>query len=257
MRHSVFRSIFNPAQPLVKVLDVVSSTANATSYTFSAANIGDLGSVLSISGDAYGTHPHQRSSGRKAIFVCVHGEDSATSFGISSVSIGGVNGSESMDSNGNVLATMGLYYWNTAALAGITGTDVVVTFSEAVTSCAIGVLGVENIGLFDHTASGFNSGTGGISLDLNPGTPPIIDTYALQIIVSTCVTETELFSIANGAGGGSPPQILYADANAEIAFAAAYNYVPQYAGDATSGVFPVIVSWDGTGSGVAGSACFV
>jgi hypothetical protein len=236
----------------VKVLDFVSSTSDLTTYTFTAVNLGDLGSVMSTSGDAYGTNPHVRSAGRKMVAVIVHGEDANATFGVNSVTIGGVSGTEQIDRGGlsNAINTA-IYAWDTASLQGITTTDVVVTWSEAVTGCAIGVVLVSNIGLFALGSTPVAGGTGTGTVVAGTGATGVDrDRPLLYLMGSTCAVGTEVVqgfvgTLATNPNSAINPVLLYEGSNAEFAFAAAYAVSFCGAQPSTSESFNV--SWSGTG----------
>lgn len=232
------------------MLDVRSDTANATTYTFTAVGLGDLGSVASTAGDVYGANPHIRSPGRKAIVVVVHGEDDLATFGVNSVTIGGVAGTEKVDRGGGSTAiNTAIYVWDAASLGGITGTDVVVTWSEGVTNCAIGVLAIDNLGILADAVASANSAVGSGEIALSPS-PNMLDTNSVLIVGSSKLNAGagELFIIRSGSGGGMQPTILYDGAHAEGRFAAAWTYRPQHAAAGDTQAFPVAVSWTGAGS---------
>lgn len=246
--------------PNVKLLDLQQTINSVTTHTFTGVSLGDLGSVRSESGDVYGTNPHQRAIGRRFIVVVVHGEDAATTFSVNSVSLGSINGTEVVDRGGATSAiNTAIYYWDTATLDGITTTTVSVTWSEAVTTAAIGVLLVENVGLVDFMTTGAATAVGTGALALNPtvGTNPTLDTFPLLIVGSTCAANNEGFSVDPGPGGGVAPTILYADANSAMGYAAAWSYVPQYSYNNDNTTFPVICNWSSTGAGDAVCAGFV
>jgi hypothetical protein len=213
----------------------------------------DLGGTLSFA-DTFGTNPYAISSSRSFVVVIIHGEDSAATFGVSGVTLGGVAGSELYDRGGagaGVLVNTAVYAWATEALQGITTTDIAVTFSEAVTGCAIGVLSVSNVGTFIATVPGGTGNTGSGLISLAP-TPPtdITGVKGLCLCGSTINAAGEAVTfdaLANGLNptGASQSILLYEGSNAEFGYAAAYAYVTQ-TGAGSIGFTKWDVSWSGT-----------
>lgn len=236
--------VYKRAAPRIRVLDVREDVTDLTTYTFTACNI-DLGGTGSETGDVYGTNPHVRVNSKAAIIVLVHAEDAATTFSVNSVTIGGVSGVEQQDRGGGTNAiNSATYSWNTAALFGITTTDIVVTFSEAVTGCAIGVLLVENIGLHIRMHGGGNTGTAAfnVSTTASPDEP-----YYFQLVATTqsagSGAETALFENCFNNSINFPPMLLYEASNAEFAYAAAWTYTAHYC---PAGQDRMRVDWSGT-----------
>lgn len=241
--HHAWSTILNRQTPMVKLCDVRSDTTDLTTYTFTAVNLGDLGSVASIAGDAYGVNPHMRSNGRKMIVVVIHGEDAAVTFGVTSCSIGGVAGTECADRGGGTNAiNTATYSWDTNALQGITNTDVVVVWTEAITGCAIGVLSVENIGLAQLFATAATNGTSLITASPSRSLTND-DTFAVAVMGSTNLTSTETATFGSGTGGLCNPMLLYSSDNGEFAYAAAWAYSAQWCGGIAS--YPTTVGWSG------------
>ena len=251
-------------RPDVKLLDVRSDVTNLTTYTFTSVNLGDLGGTMSTSGDAYSANPHVKAKSRKMVAVIVHGEDAATTFGVNSVTIGGVAGTENIDRGGaTVLVNTAIYWWPTSALQGITSTDVVVTFSEAVTSCAIGVVLIDNIGLIIDLgpSTAQDAGTGTMQITI---TPALANSTSDAVILfgSTCATGTETVQFNSDNTGlatsigcqGMPINTLYDSSNAEIAFAAGWTWIPAYPAGAFNS-FTIV--WSGTGACDAVASAFI
>lgn len=236
----------------------MSSTTDLTTYTFSAVNgiAGALGSVASTTGDDYLVNPQVRSAGRKFILINVHGERALAATTVNSVTIGGVAGTEISDGTSTLVNTAA-YIWDTQALQGITTTDVVVTWSAAVTACAVGALAISNIGVFKNVV-GFNLA--------NPSTIPVgfditilqTDMNALLITGTTC-EGLETMAISNSGSVQDPSRpwmILYDQQNAEFSFGAAWTYCPQYNAD-NSHAAAGGVDWSGAGNGTATSLGFI
>ncbi len=253
-------SILMPLVPNVRLLDVKSDVSDLTTYTFTACNLGMIGLVSSPAANVYGTNPLLRSAQRNMIVVCIHGEDAAVTFNVTGVTIGGVAGTEGPDRGGatNAINTA-IYYWRADQLQGIANTDIAVTFSEAVTSCAIGVMSVENLSLCARVAgAASNTFTGTGTLTLGPTmTVENIDFGVVGIFAASCVAGggTEGFAIQSGIGG-TPPDILYSGSTAEMDYAAAWSRSSQWNG-ANDKPIEFLASWSGTGAGDAACAIFM
>lgn len=225
---------FGRTVPKVTLLDMKSSASDLTTYTFSSCNLGAPGGTATAAGELVTALPHIQSSSRSAIIVCIHSEDAATNFGITSCSLGGVAGVEAVDRLGaTVLGNSGIYVFDTAAIAGITNTDIVVVMTEAVTACAIGVILVDGLGVLHVIATA--SGTG-INTFVSP-VPAAVEHQQLGVVMIIAATSenpatlpqfTPTSSTSTG-GGLYAPILLYEGATAEHAFAAAYA-VGRFAG---------------------------
>lgn len=256
MYHPAWNTIFKRQAPKVTLMDVRETTDALTTYTFTACNLGDIGTTKTPSDDAYGTNPHLRSPGRKMIVVIAHGDDAATTFGISSITIGGVAGVEQIDRGGGTNAiNTALYSWNTESLQNITNTDVVVTWTETTNNCAIGVLLAENLGLLDFVGSASGTSTSAFTMTISAAIAAF-DMQALLIGGSSEITNGEqTFAVSSNGKGGIQPEILYAQRNAEINFAGFWAYSPQY--NADEAPFAASVSWTGAAARDGVLAAFV
>jgi hypothetical protein len=234
---------------MVRLLDVLNLATDLTTYTFTGVNCGELGSTLSASGDAYGTNPHQRSAGRKFIVVIVHGEDAAVTFGVNNVTLGGVAGAEVGDRGGAAVAiNTSIWIFHTDTLQGITSTDIAVTFSEAVTACAIGVLEVSNVGLVISVGTGTAVATG--DLVVAPTLSAVNSDRNMLFIVGTTAAQVigEFLSVTTPSGSAhSSPELLYDRSNAEISYAALWTYSQQYNG-ANTDFFGLTLDWATAGA---------
>lgn len=232
---TMFPVLYDNSAPMVELLDLRSNTADLTTYTFAGSCI-NLGTVASIAGDTYAANPQVRSRGKRFIVVNVHGMDALTVFTVSTCSIGGVNGTKLADAGSeSQLVLAATFVWDTNALQGITNTDVVVTFSEAVTSCAVGVLSVSNIGVFQNvTTHTWSSASDTLSM-INTPAPALIEHNALLIGAGTfnganatpVLFENSAGSAA-GAEGSRSVEILYTGGNAEMSYYCGWSYSPQY-----------------------------
>jgi len=255
--HPVWRTFFQSPAPLIKVLDIREDVSNLTTYTFTAVNIPDLGSNRGVT-DTNGTNPMLKSASNKNIIVFIHGEDAATAFSLSSCTLGDVAGSELTDRGGATNAiNSGIYYWRSSVLDDIATTDIVVTWSEAVTGCAIGVCSAENVS-FATANGGSVTGTGTLSMLPNPS-PTALETFPTIIVASTLSAGAgaETFQLLQSTGTGAvSPMLLYEGSNAEFSYAAAYTYLPSWYGENISPI-TMDVSWSGATAGDATSALLV
>lgn len=247
--HPAFSAILKPSLPRVTLTDVREDVSDLTTYTFTSCNLGDFGGTGGNTADAYGTNPTPRVASRKFVYVIVHGEDAATTFGVNSVTINGLGGSETVDRGGatNAINTA-LYVFSTEILSGITNTDIAVTFSEAVTGCAIGVILVENITGAQNVGSASASNTGIMTAAAGNGLTGAQNNL-LVLSASTCITggATELPEFdAVQTSGNYWPVLLYHGSNAEFDYAAAWSYGAGYFSGLTE--YGNRVQWSGIGA---------
>ena len=256
----ILRHILTPNNPAVKLLSTASDTTDLTTYTFSAMDIGGFGDSHPFGSDQANTTTSAllSSPGRAAIACIVHGEDAATTFGVSSVTIGGVAGTEAVDRGGGTSAiNTAIYIWTGESLRGIANTDVVVVWNEAVTSCAVGIIEITNLTCYAALASGSAQGTGAVNAPIINLADSSRFSGGIAIFGSSCVTgggtETPEFNLI--AGTTQPldamnPTLLYHGNNAELDFAAAFSLVTGTFHDPISTVrLGASVSWSGTGAG--------
>lgn len=244
----------------VVVTDVRGDASDLTTYTFTGCYIGDLGSVATVTGFNWTNECMAQSVGKRVIAVCIHAEDAATVFDVSSVTIGGVAGSEKIDRAGaTVLISSAIYTWSSESLAGVGSVaDIVVTFSEAVTACAIGVLNIDNCMSEGSLTSVGGQATGSINLSTGPSaTNQFLS--PCQIIAATCGTGggTERIRFDNGQANSRTssfpaPTLLYEGSVADIDYAAAYTSGSFASGAANStDHYGISASWSGAGNGDA------
>lgn len=158
--HPAWSTILRGQVPSVKLTDLRNDVSDLTTYTFTNCAIGPITFGVAGAGTPI---PGQvlRSSGFRNIAVIVHGEDAATSFSVTGVTIGGVSGTEQIDRVGATSAiNTAIYTWAGSTLDGIANTNIAVTWSEAITSCAIGVLSIENMPMLVGLSSASAVGTG-------------------------------------------------------------------------------------------------
>ena len=240
-------AIFKPQSPRAKVLDVRDSVSDLTTYTFTAVNIPEIGTTMSEV-EAYGAGPMLRTPSRKIIYVIVHSEDAAVTWTASTCTLGGISSSKVVDRGGasTIIDTAIFRFGALTAADPLPNTDIVVTFSEAITACAIGVVLVENVAIVNTIAvdSGATSGVDNV----NPATNFVnADTNNFMLLGTTHtlgnLTET-VQTEAYGSAGGFQPQLLYESSNAEMSYAAYFSTCPQWNG-ANGFVLGTTTSWSG------------
>jgi hypothetical protein len=241
---------FSTPYPVVRLTDLRTDTTDTNVYTFTACQI-DLGGSLTSADDEILTNAHVRAASKRALVVAVHGEDAAATFNVSGVTLGGVSGTEHYDRGGagaGVLVNTACYIFFPDTLGSITTTDIVVTFSENVTSCAIAVISIENIRKFDPNTSGADTtGTGDLTVATTatsytiPGFPVYL---AFSTINATGEAVSFVLNYGSGAGGSLPqPQLLYESDNGEMGYAGAWAW--SYPAGSHAGASWTI-SWSGT-----------
>lgn len=241
------RVLFNSPAPRVKLLHFASSASDLTTYTFTNVPLGERGTNGFTSNEVYGDSIMLRTPARKAIVIVVHAEDAAATFSVSSVTAGTVAGIEAVDRGGATSAiNTAIYVFTEAEISQFTNESVVVTMSEAVTSCAIGVLLVENFSVLLLLTSATAVGTGALAL---APVASVDDRFQLCIIGATCVG-LETFAIETFAGQHA--DILYDNQSAEASYACAWGYSKQFvaAGD-TNLSYSCSFSSTGAGDAVA------
>lgn len=246
----------NRKAPSARCIFTGSSVSAASSYTFTAAQV-DVPMGANIN-TTFGAAEHLRARFDSMIVVCVHGEDSATLFSVSSVTIGAVAGTEQVDRGGATSAiNTAIYTWAAQALADIANTDVVVTWSENITACSIAILVLDNMVQTAQIAADVAVGTGALELLPTLAIEPIWPWF-VTVIASTCATGggtevaslNELSTFANQPLGTNYfPMQMYADSSANIDFAGAVAFSPSV--PALNDQFGFKVSWSGAGAGDA------
>jgi hypothetical protein len=248
------RLLLRRARPNVRVLDVQSNTTSLTTYTFSAVNV-PTNAAANSRQQTLGTDQVMRSPSTKAIAVIVHTRGVSPTFAPNTATLGGVGGNELVDRNGATTAiNTAIYTWPAGALTSITNTDIVVTHSIAVNSCAIGVLEIDNI-LF--AGSGFGTSTNLSSAGALVSLGPVVslanatghNMMALGGTSSLAINGTETFLMGDGSTnstgiGNWPPIWLYDQSNTNMSFAAWWYWVPGYSGG--EGLGRGVVDWSGT-----------
>jgi hypothetical protein len=250
----MFRDVlFARKRPEVKLLDLREDTSALTTYTFTNCNTHDIGTTASITGQFTDTVVPSRSTSRKAIAVIVHGKDDALTFDVTGVTLGGVAMTQAVDRNGTTYAVDTAIFWvASASIADVANTNIAVTFSEAVTGCAIGVVSVDNLSTF--VSIGTASGASAANLTLAPA-PSFAarNSQHCMLVGSTHVTgslseRVEFFVASSGvsvASGMQPPILLYEAGNAGFSYAACWSYMPGYTADTSA--FAIVTSWNGAG----------
>ncbi len=225
-------NLLGPKGPVVTFLDAASDVTDLTVYTFSAMNLRIPFNNFSIASESGGTGPQIRSKDKAVVLIAVHGEDALATFTVSSVTLGGVAGTAVVDEGGAGVVDTAWFLWECAALAGITTTDVVVTFSEAVTGCAVQAVLVSNLIQTSAVSSGSSVGTGSIGISSSSTLPLVGNSVVLFASTNDTGTAAPNF-VPEGTTGtfdawsGEAPIILNADSNAEFAYAVGYRRINQ------------------------------
>lgn len=262
MLHPLFRALLLDRKgPTVRLLDLQTSATDLTTYTFTGCNL-NLGASPSIAGDDYLTHPMLRSAQKTGIVINVHGLDAATAYTVSSIKIGGaggVAGTVIVDTGGSLLGSCATFYWDTLALGGIANTDVVVVFSEAVTSCAIGIVEIGNLALFKSIGGFATSTTAGEAIfAYDVPSADAVDVYTILLGAMTCEAASNVPVDLKGMAptvntvlpdSSRPPELLYEGSNGEFAYAAAYAISYQYNHNLSHSILFSMDFKGGTGTG--------
>jgi len=238
--HPAFSTVFAQQKPRVVLQDLRLDAVGATTYTFTACQLGDFGGTYSaVNTDSFSASS-VRTGSKKHIVVLIHSRDAATLFTVNSATLGGVAGTEIADRGGATVAcSSAIYRWSTEALADITGSNIVVTFSEAITACAISVLLVENVGLLltGTTASGTATGTTAITMSATPATLAENTRHMLVIMMSTAfssvaVPQFTLLDATSLITCMDHPTLLYHgnDGGNIINYSAAWSVLSHYPG---------------------------
>ena len=258
---SLKNNLIRPTTPRVRLVDLRSDITNQTTYSFT--NIPTTPAMSGANLESGGKSICLADSLRRMLVAVVHSEDSQTSWLILSSSLGGVAADYHVDRGGTTSAiNSGMVIWSSDSLADITNTDFSITFSEAITSCAVAFLEITGLGLDVSDVNGAYAavGTGLLSATITDDTslnnnPAGMLMKRLAIFGSTCVTGggTELFSVAPGTAFNTSTggvTILYADSNAEIDYAGGYC-IADYTAE-TSAVGKTVsldANWSGSGAG--------
>lgn len=253
------RLLLKTSMPQVKVTDVRSDITDLTTYTFTNVNLGDLGTQTTPTLGNYNDQSVLRSPTNRTIAVMVHSEAAAVTWTVSTCTIGGVAGVKPIDRGGATTAiNSAIFLYNAASLQGIANTDIVVTFSKAITSCAIGVVSIENFNYNRNGALGTGSANSAAGAAVSTGGSTtstensVAGTMVLACSTHTTGLETVQFTARPDAQSGNyEPYLLYDQNNAEIGFAAAWAYNPGYPSLAVTaaGGFPQVrCDWSGAGA---------
>lgn len=256
MYHPAHRLLLRRARPEVKLLDVRDDVADLTTYTFTDVNIGDLGAARIIAQSQMSNVHTLRSPSNKAIVINVHAEDDAITYTVSSCTLGGVAGLKTVDRGGGTNAiNSAQFIWSSAQLEAIANTNVVVTFSEAVTTCAIGVMSIDNLSYVRSSGIGTSSSTGTGAINVGGSSTSVENgiRHVAAIMASTHATGGGTAHITvdpyrGSSGDGTwQPTILYEGSNAEMDFAGAWTFIPGIAlGPINSAFLPgFTVDWSG------------
>lgn len=204
-----------PRRPLVTFLDAAASAVATTIYTFSAMNMRGIGSPAPfIASEDHTTGPTPPIASKTNVVAIIHGADAASNFNVSSVTIGGVSGTEETDSAGFSIAhATAIYRWDAADLRDITNTDVVVTWSESLSlGCAVELILVRNLSVSGPRSAVSNDASsvtsigvsGNASANAIQGNAVLIwGSTSGQVVRANVVEDTATLGL-----GGSAPFIL-------------------------------------------------
>ena len=145
--------------PKATLLDIATIATDLTTYTFSAMAIREVGSpgAMGAHENVLTNNPWVATRERAAIVAVFSGADAASTFSVTSASLGGVAGVEAIDRGGaSSNFSSAIYIWNVNTLTGITNTDLAITWSEAIQRCAVSVWLVEGLRSFEAVATGSN-----------------------------------------------------------------------------------------------------
>lgn len=244
----VLRTLLRSQAPRVEVADVRFDDTDLTVYTFTDCKLPRFFNTSGASnGDINTVHPHLRTPSRGMLIVPIHSEAAAITWTIPSVTLGGVAGTVLSRGGATVPLNSGMAYWDLDALRNIANSDIVVTHSKAVTSCAIGVVGVSNLKLMERIANFSSQATGLTGATAIP-TDPRRDSYQWLIAASTCALgggTPVVTGFPSSSTGTSPPELLYTGSSAEISFAAFFACAPAYHGNNTVGTLGMTLDWTG------------
>lgn len=249
--------LYDNNAPNVELLDFRENVTDLTTYTFTGMCI-NLGTTRSVAGEGYTTDANTRSRGKSALLMLIHAEDALTVFTVSTAALGGVNGTILTNINAAVLGGCAAVLWPTQLLDAITGTDAVITFSEAITGCAISLLKLSNLGCLQNMVAFNLASTGLLAFGFDV---TIAQTEQSALLVGGFTCEgVEGFAIDFSHGVAPDPcagwQTLYQGSNAEFSYAAVWGYTAQYVGQ-NSHALAAEPQFLGAGNGVALSLGFV
>lgn len=243
----VLRTLLRSQKPRVEVSDLrPADDTDLTVYTFLDCKLPRFFNTSgSTNGDINTTHPHLRTPSRGMLVIPVHSIASLPTWSLTSVTLGGVAGTALSRGGGANPINTGLAYWDLEALANIANSDVVVTHSKVVQSCAIGVIGVSNLKLMERIANFSTTGTGAMGATAIPADTRR-DTYQWMIGATTInVAGAAVTGFPASSTGTSNPEFLYSGATAQMAFAAFFACTPGYPGNNTAGTIGMLVDWAG------------
>ena len=231
--------------------DLQGSDVAGASYTFNNVNIGPLGSTFPTTGIGVNFNV-QRTPSNKMMVIIVHTEAAAVTWTITSCTLGGVAGGKVVDRGGatNAINTA-IFQWDNSTLQGIADTNVVVTPSKAITSCAIGVCYVENFYFANTTSPASASGTSTAATNVGSVLNTDIPTLNFGVITgSTCATgggtETAIWGVSTGTTNGVfAPTMIYEGFTTNMAYSAAFQLAPGYCANQGANMR---LDWSGAGA---------
>lgn len=252
-------------RPYAVLYDLREDLTDLTTYTFTNCILPPVSAnpyVQTATGD---NDNLIHSPGHVLTLIGIHAEDALSAYTVSSVTVGGQTASSGRDNGGLQAISSAIFFLNANRRQEATGSDIVVTFSEAITGCAISVVGVHNVA--SNSAIPFGTGssataTGVVTVSLQGGTArTCVDTAMSGFVISTCATgggTTQPQCTTLGSRSGLyEPVMLYSASNVEFDYAGWFAYSPQMMMDAGADAMQTVTSWSGSNTkDAAGVAIF-
>jgi hypothetical protein len=242
--------------PNFTVTDQRDNTANQTTYTFSACRIGGGASSMPER-IILNSRPSMRSASNRLVVVVVHAENTVATWGVSSITIGGVAGFLWVDRNAQINPiNTAIRAWRGSDLDAIANTDIVVTMSTAITGCSIVVIQIDNLYSFNEgVPTAFTTDGAGAAMTVSPSSGTVVvptrNVAVLGASTNASAVGTEQFEIYNSAGSTAGvswsnvnPILLYEGGNAEFSYAGFWYWVPGHIPSGSIGA--AVVGWSGT-----------
>lgn len=239
--------------PTAQVIDIKESTSAATTYTFSGCNLPVGRKSVGL---AYIDTAPLHASSHRAVWVMVHAEDATTNFNVNSVTLGGTALIEEIESSTFTYPVMTAIYYNWVP-DSYTDNDVVVTFSEAITGCAIGIIEVSSVNSTINGGNVSNNGSSGAYSLTSTVADSEYGNFRYYLMGSTnensgaeCMFSIE--SLTTQYNSCMHPLNLYSRSNANFSYAAAFAYSPSSTLDASEERFRVIWTAGNSVGAIAG-----
>lgn len=249
----VVRSLLASRYPVATVYDVRDDITNLTTYTFSNCTFPPppAAPVRSNATADWDSMPHSPSFGMW--YILIHGWNATPPFTVSTVTVGGVSATVGRDQGGVQSTSDAIFFVNPLNIGNVANNDIVVTWSEAMASCAIAVVGVTNCG--QHGAAPFGTGSSAASTSTSINISPTVGTNrvgldsSVGVVVCTSAISTTAFPSCDAIGRNSgvvEPQLLYHGTNAEFTYAGFFTYSPSMLMDDGTNALSLAINWTGT-----------